>query len=162
MERYHIRRKDRVIEDKAELDRILCDTLYVTVAMCTDGEPYLVVLNHGYDPESKRLYFHCAPEGKKNDILAANPRVWGIAFEDLGYTDGKCIHEYRSVMFSGTAVFLEDFEEKADALRVLIRQLETNPAPMEARTLIPERLAVTGVGYIQIDEMCGKEVRGSC
>lgn len=162
MERYHIRRKDRIIEDQEEMDRILNDTLYFTLAMCSGGEPYLVVLNHSYDPETRRLYFHSAPDGKKNDILAANDRVWGIAFEDLGYTDGKCIHAYRSVMFSGKAVYLETFEEKAEALKILIRRLEQDPAPMEERTIKPERLAITGVGYVQIEEMCGKEVLGSC
>ena len=72
-----IRRKEKTIEDAAELRAILREAKHVTLAMCRDGEPYLVTVNHGFDPERRCLYFHCAREGKKVDILRANPRVWG-------------------------------------------------------------------------------------
>jgi hypothetical protein len=56
---------DRAITDPAKLERVLKETLYITVAMCKDNVPYLVSLSHAYDPKGKHLYFHCASEGKK-------------------------------------------------------------------------------------------------
>ena len=157
MERYHLRRTDRAIEDPAQMERILSRARYVTLAICGDGEPYLFVVNHGYDAAGRRIYFHCSPEGKKVDILRGNPRAWGIAVEDLGYVDGECEHKYRSVMFGGRVGFLESSEDKATALEVMIRQQESDPEPVMRRTLKPERLAVTSVGYVAVEEMSGKE-----
>jgi len=37
--------------------------------MCSDNEPYLATLSHGYDEEKTCIYFHFAPEGKKIEIL---------------------------------------------------------------------------------------------
>ena len=65
-EPYHLRRTEREITDKKEIDRIINDQLFMTLAMCRDGLPYLVTLNYGYDPQASCLYFHCARAGKKS------------------------------------------------------------------------------------------------
>jgi hypothetical protein len=75
--RYHVRRGDKEIRDEETMRKALKSTSYVTLAMCRDGEPYLVSLSHCFDEAGNCLYFHCAPEGKKLDFLRANPRVWG-------------------------------------------------------------------------------------
>lgn len=157
MESYHIRRKDKEIKDTKVLESILTSQRYMTVAMCRDGEPYLVTLNHGYDPEKRCIYFHCAGEGKKLDFLRANPRVWGQALEDLGYIDGECEHAYRCVMFSGKAGFLEKDEEKRIALEVMIRQHESEPEKVMARVLKPDRIWEVTIGVIEIEEITGKQ-----
>jgi hypothetical protein len=91
MENYHgMRGKEQEIRDTAELKAILAGTQYVTIAMCSDNEPYLVSLSHGYDKENNAIYFHCAYEGKKIEILKANNRVWGQAIVDHGYVQGRC------------------------------------------------------------------------
>jgi hypothetical protein len=125
--------------------------------MCRGDEPYLVVVNHGYDPRRRCLYFHCAADGRKVDVLRANPRVWGIAVEDLGYLDGECDHAFRSVMFGGRVTFLETEAEKREALEVMIRQLEREPGPVEARTLKPARLASVTVGRVDLEVVTGKQ-----
>ncbi|MHA1188184.1 MAG: pyridoxamine 5'-phosphate oxidase family protein, partial [Candidatus Heimdallarchaeota archaeon] len=107
-----IRRKEKAIEDVAELKEIIRTAQYVTVALCKDNEPYLVSLSHGYDPNKNCVFFHCASEGKKMDILKENNVVWGQALIDKGYIQGKCDHLYATVQFKGTVVFIDDFEEK--------------------------------------------------
>jgi nitroimidazol reductase NimA-like FMN-containing flavoprotein (pyridoxamine 5'-phosphate oxidase superfamily) len=160
MERYHLRRKDKEIKNAAELDRILASTRLISLAMCLGSEPYLVVLNHGYDAVRRRIYFHSATEGKKNDFMRANPRVWGIAFEDLGYQAGQCEHPYRSVMFGGRVRFLESYEEKKLAMEVMIRQQEPDPESMFPGRLTVEKINDVAIGAIDIEEMCGKEASG--
>ena len=157
MERYHLRRDDRELTNGVEIDRILATRHYVTVATCRDGEPYLVVLTHGYDAGRRRLYFHCAAEGKKIDFMKANPRVWGIAVEDLGYCDGACDHAYRSVMFGGRVGFVESEEEKRRALELMIDQRESDPKRVKARLLEPRRIGEVTIGRIDIDQISGKQ-----
>ena len=122
-----IRRKDKAITDIHEMRQILRAARYVTLAMCLNDEPYLVSLSHGYDEERNCIYFHCAKEGKKIDILKANNLVWGQAIVDHGYVQGACDHLYATTQFRGRVTFVEDIEEKGHALRVMIQSLDDKP-----------------------------------
>jgi nitroimidazol reductase NimA-like FMN-containing flavoprotein (pyridoxamine 5'-phosphate oxidase superfamily) len=42
---YHMRRADKLIEDKAKLVKILKETSFMTVAMANVNEPYIVALS---------------------------------------------------------------------------------------------------------------------
>lgn len=157
MESYHkLRRKEQEIRDTAELKAILAKTQYVTVAMCCGDEPYLVSLSHGYDEKQNAIYFHCAYEGKKIDILKANNRVWGQALIDRGYVQGRCDHLFTSVQFSGRVSFVEDGAEKRRALVVMIRQLEREPEQVMAAKVTDAAVAKTCIGRIDIDFLSGK------
>ena len=107
---YHMRRKDKEFKEKTLLEKVLKDTQYVTLAMVDEGEPYLVTLSHGYDPENGRIYIHMANGGKKLDVLRKYPKVWGQAMHDHGYHKGECSHLYVSVMFKGKVNFIGDAE----------------------------------------------------
>ena len=87
-----IRRKEKKIESEDEMIAIIESAKYVTIEMSVKDEPYLATLSHGVDREKNCIYFHCAQEGKKVDILKENNVVWGQALEDHGYAGG----EYRS------------------------------------------------------------------
>ena len=84
-----MRRKEKAIEHIEEMNHILQTAKHITIAMCEDNIPYLVTLSHGYDPEEHIIYFHCASEGKKIDILKKNSVVWGQALIDEGYVQGQ-------------------------------------------------------------------------
>ncbi len=157
MDPYHLRRHDKAIENAEDCAGILASTRTISLSMCADNEPYLITLNHGWDPEQRCLWFHSAPKGKKIDILRENSRVWGMAVEDLGYLDGRCDHAYRSVMFGGTVTFIEDDSAKRHALEIMIRQHKSDPAAVITEQLTPARVAGTTIGRIDIDQMSGKE-----
>ncbi|HOW44229.1 MAG TPA: pyridoxamine 5'-phosphate oxidase family protein [Candidatus Aminicenantes bacterium] len=158
MERYHpLRRKEKEIKDPAEMKAILAGALCVTVAMCRGDEPYLVTLSPGYDRERNALYFHCAREGKKIDFLKANPRVWGQAILDRGYSHGHCDHLFDSVQFAGRVCFVDDPAEKRHALGVMIRQLERNPEAVAAAQVTDASMARVCIGRIDIEFMSGKK-----
>ncbi len=156
MDRYHLRRSDKALEDKAELVRILRGQKHVTLALCADNEPYLVTMNHGYDEAEHCLYFHCAPTGKKVDLIRANPQIWGQALEDGGYLDGECDHAYRTVQFQGRAEFVTDMAEKRRALALMIDQLESSPEPVKARNLEPAKIAGVCIIRVRLGQMTGK------
>lgn len=153
---HEMRRMEKAIADPAEVKAILARVKYVTVAMCGNGEPYLVTLSHGYDPGRNCIYFHCAREGKKIEILSVNNTVWGQAIDDGGYVDGKCDHLYSSVHFHGSVTFVENDEEKRRALAVMIRQLEPDPEPVLAAQVTNAAVAGVNIGRIDIDFMSGK------
>ena len=85
-----IRRREKEIKKRSEMIEILQKSKYITIAMCKNNEPYLVTLRHGYNPVKNVIYFQCAKEGKKIDILNENNKVWCQAILDKGYVPGKC------------------------------------------------------------------------
>ena len=68
-----MRRLDKEIEIRSEIDKIIhgCQICHLGFAM--DGEPYVVPVSFGYDGVA--LYFHTAREGRKIDFISSNPRV---------------------------------------------------------------------------------------
>jgi hypothetical protein len=157
MEKYHgLRRKEKEIKDPVEMKAVLASAKYVTVAMCSGDEPYLVTLSHGYDETGNAIYFHCARAGKKIEILTANNIVWGQALVDRGYADGRCDHLFASVQFRGRVSFVEDEAEKRHALATMIRQLESEPDKVMAAQVHAASLARVHIGRIDLDFLSGK------
>jgi len=127
--------------------------------MCEDNVPYLVTLSHGYDPEQHCIYFHCASEGKKIDILKNNNIIWGQALMDEGYVQGSCDHLYATTQFKGKVTFIEDFEEKKIALQAMIRKLDNKPEEVEKVQLTEKSISRVAVGKIDIEYMSGKRAK---
>jgi len=152
-----IRRKEKEIKDKDEMIKILEMAQYITIAMCKENEPYLATLSHGYDRNRHCIYFHCATEGKKIDILSNNNLVWGQALLDKGYVQGACDHLYATTQFKGTVTFIEDKEEKIYALKTMIRALDDNPEKLRAEQISDKSVARVGIGRIDIEYMSGKK-----
>jgi len=119
-----MRRNDREIKDKKDIDDVIKRCRVCHLAMCDDGQPYVVPLNFGYD--GRFLYFHAAFEGRKIDIIKGNNRV-GFEFDilhDIVTAEQACKWgaKYESVMGSGTAEIVDDLKAKKEALEWIMRQ----------------------------------------
>ncbi len=137
-EQYHLRRIERDMPDRADQLAVLHGQKYLSLAMARDNRPYLVSLNYAFSEEENCFYVHSAPQGRKIDMLRANPHVWGQVIEDRGYIAGQCSHAYRSVMFEARAEFVADLAEKRRALALMI--LHADP---EAAAALQDRLVAT-------------------
>jgi nitroimidazol reductase NimA-like FMN-containing flavoprotein (pyridoxamine 5'-phosphate oxidase superfamily) len=156
MAHWEMRKADQEITDKEEIRAILREAHYVTMAMCHGGEPYLVTISHGYDAEQDVIYFHCAHEGKKVDILRANPVVWGEAVLDKGYDGPECEQEYATAQFRGTVTFPADESEKRHGLAVLLRQFGADVDKFFAKEDADRKVGGVNIGRVDIDYMSGK------
>lgn len=152
-----IRRKEKAIESNEEMIAVLETSKYITIAMCQDDVPYLVTLSHGYDREKNCIYFHCAREGKKVDILTANNIVWGQTIEDHGYAGGACDYLYATTQIKGRVSFVEDVKEKEHALRIMINAIEPNPELLIEEQITEKSVQRILIGRIDIDYMSGKK-----
>lgn len=122
-----MRKSNREVTSREELISILdnCDTC--RLGLSDDGQPYVVPLNFGYrwDPDDLTLYFHCAVEGRKLDIIRANPRA---CFEmdcrhELKTGELACDFSlnYESIIGEGLIEILADPLEKKAALDQIMR-----------------------------------------
>ncbi|MHA1928514.1 MAG: pyridoxamine 5'-phosphate oxidase family protein [Candidatus Thorarchaeota archaeon] len=152
-----IRRKEKAIDSKEEMIAILERSKYITIAMCQEDVPYLATLSHGYDRKKNCIYFHCARDGKKVDILTTNSAVWGQAIKDHGYAEGACDHLYATTQFKGIVSFIEDVKEKEHALRIMIDSLESNPQMVIEEQITEKSVQGVHIGRIDIEYMSGKK-----
>jgi uncharacterized protein len=132
-----MRRKDREITDRSSIDQIIRRCQVCHLAVCDDGQPYVIPVNFGYDGQC--LYFHSATAGKKLDILKRNNRV---AFEfdilkEITKSDSFCSWgaRYESVVGSGIAEIVESHKGKATALGWIIRQCGGAPGEFKEGAL---------------------------
>jgi len=158
MKRYHLRRSDKQWNDREEIEQVLASVRIMTVACCLENEPYLFTVDFAWEPQTRQLWFHCAAEGRKVDIIKANPRVCVTVVEDRGYVEGECDHAYRSLILEGEAQVVTDLAEKRRGLELLARKHEPQPETVLAR-LAGDEEAVRNVAIVRItvDAMSGKQ-----
>jgi uncharacterized protein len=117
-----MRRKDKEITDKQEIEDILHKAELLRLAMCDDGEPYLVAMNFAF--HEGFLYMHSAKEGRKIDILRKNNRVAFQADTGVIVLAGEeawnCSTRYMSVFGTGRALLIDEKEEKTKALDAIM------------------------------------------
>ena len=122
-----MRRSDREITDKSEIQSILQDGKVCHLALLDNGEPYIVALNYGFLMEGNFpvLYFHCAREGKKLDCIRSHSL--GCMIVDTGHelvTGEKGCDwgmKYRSVVGKGTVEIVENMAERKMGLDLLMK-----------------------------------------
>lgn len=119
-----MRRVDREVRDPDEIFEILCRCDTIRLAMQGADGPYVVPLSFGAEKKDGRVtvYFHCAREGKKVDMLRACPRVAieGDIFIRIEPTDHGITTRYESVIGEGVCDFPGDEDEIVHGLRVLL------------------------------------------
>ena len=124
-----MRRKEREIEDEAEIAAILKEAPFGTLAFADGERPYLVAMNYGFLTDGSgrlRLYFHGAPEGLKFEIIRKNPRVCFQAVSEarIETASQACgwTCRYRSAVLRGSLTLVDDAQEKRRGLDALMRQ----------------------------------------
>ena len=120
-------KRELQITDPDRIRAILDTAKVVRLGLAVDNEPYVVPMNYGYTLENGRLtlYLHGAQQGKKLDMIRANPRVFLEMDCNLIPFEGEkpCQYgmSYSSIMARGTAYIVEDVEEKMQALTILMK-----------------------------------------
>ena len=117
-----MRRSEKEIKDDNVISEILKKSKICRVALFDDEYPYIVPLNYGY--RDNCLYFHCATQGKKLDLISKNNKV-GFEIElnhEIIKHDISCswTTKYRSIIGNGTIEIIKDFNDKKAGLDILM------------------------------------------
>lgn len=156
-----MRRHAKEIQDKNVLQKLL-DTCPVGRLGTNgrDGYPMVKPLNFAFLDSS--LYFHSAREGEKIDDLRRDNRVCFELDLPIAYVKGsanpcKAEYLYRSVIIRGKAAFVEDPQERRAALNALMKKYQPEGGYGD---YLEEKLRLTAIVRIDIEEMVGKEDLG--
>lgn len=149
-----MRRKDREITSRPEIDGILTEGKVMHLALSDDNTPFLVPLFYAYDGSS--VFFHSARVGTKIEILKKNSKVcFSVSLQEgVIQSDSACDFEakHRTVIGVGTAHFIEDSAEKTAALDAIVARFTDKKF-----TFPPASLSHTAVIRIEIKSIKGKK-----
>ena len=149
-----MRKKEKEITDPAEIEQIIKQARVCRLGLVDGSEPYVVPVCFGY--ENNAFYFHCAPEGRKLELIRNNNQVCVEIDTDVEITGAEkpCgwSTRYRSVIGVGRAHILEDEADKIRGLTVLMRQFEGKGTAVEF-----EKADRTAVVRIDIENITGKK-----
>lgn len=143
-------RRERQITDRDRIVHILDTGKVLHLGLAVDNEPYVVPMNYGYTLENDRLvlYLHSAVRGKKLDMISKNSKVFFEIDCDIVPFEGDVACQYgvsySSIMGRGTALIVEDVQEKMKAMSILMK------TQTEKDFTFQERL-VSIVSVIRID-----------
>ena len=151
-----IRRKDRA-QGEAENLALLAGAEYGVLGLVDGCWPYAVPLS--FVLMDGALYFHCAREGRKIDVLAANSRAcFTVVGATLPVYDGGFSTYYKSVMVFGRVTPVEDDDEKTRVLFALAEKYL--PADMDkAEKDLTRSFKRTAVYKIAMEQVTGKAKR---
>jgi len=149
-----MRRTDKEIVHLDTILKIVRDCEVCRLGLAVDGEPYVVPVSFGFDGES--VFFHTAKEGKKIDMMTANPRVC-VQFErnvKLVTDDNDACSwtfNFESVIGFGRVVELVSDEEKTRGFNRIMQHYSKRDWPYAG-----PRLNATRVWRVDLEVLTGK------
>ena len=150
-----MRREERQIVNRSEIDRIITKSDVCRLAFAKDNVPYITPVSFGYD--GKSIFIHTAKTGRKIEFIKENNLVC-FEFD----TDVKTIEDetipckwtaaYRSVIGYGKIVELIEFNDKVSAINQIMLHYSGKEWDFDERMLNGVKL-----WKVEIDEISGKQ-----
>lgn len=155
-----MRRSDRAVTERADILRIIDSCEIMRVGFSAANHPYIVPMHFAYaaveEPPSLCLYFHCANEGRKLEMLSVNKHVCFEADRLLETTPSEVAcgwtARYESVMGEGEMTIVTAEAERVAALDILMKRYGFPGTPQYNA----DALKAVTVLKLTVTEMIGK------
>ena len=141
-----------------ECAQLLCSQKRGVLSLLGDDDyPYGLPINHYYNPEDGRLYFHCGLEGHMVDALKKHTKA-SFCVCDEGYrNEGDWALNIRSVIVFGRIEIVQDRETALAMVRRLCEKFTLDQEFIE--NSIREDLDQTLFFALVPEHITGKQVR---
>jgi len=149
-----MRKKEKEITEISEIEAVIQQATVCRIGMSDNNIPYIVPMCFGY--QEYAIYVHGSLKGKKTDILQKNQNVcfeFDINTEVVeGEKACKWSMKYKSVIGFGKAIFLNELDDKRNALNIIMNQYSDSPFDF-----LEKAINGTSVIKIEIESMTGKQ-----
>lgn len=119
-----VRRQNRILEDHNRIEELLTTSEYgfLSLGITENGYGYGIPISYAYDKEENSLYFHCAMEGQKIEMLKDNNKVSFCVVGNTRPIAEQFTTLYESVIAFGKVDMNLSDDEKRKALRLLVQK----------------------------------------
>ena len=153
-----MRRTNREVKDQNEIEAIIKKADVCRIALIDGDIPYIVTMNFGYQSGNPAyLYFHCANEGRKLDIIEKNNKVCFEMDVDhvLEETKKACGYSmsFKSIVGYGSIAKVKTNEEKIEGLDSIMSQYSDRTG----FTYEEKMLEMTTILKLEIEEINAKQ-----
>lgn len=93
-----------------------------------NGYPYGMPMNHWYDKESGKIYFHCGRGGHRADALEKNDKVSFCVYDAGSKSAGEWALRVKSVIVFGDVRVVDDLERVIEVTAKLCRKFTQDEA----------------------------------
>lgn len=123
------------------------------------GYPYGMPMNHWYNEEDGKIYFHCGKTGHRLDSLLKDGKVSFCVYDEGYRQPGEWALNVKSVIVFGKIELVDDRERVADVTRKLSYKFTRDTAYIEAE--IEGHAHNTLLLALTPEHICGKLVNES-
>jgi uncharacterized protein len=151
-----MRRHEKSISETDIIEDIIRRSDVCRIALSNENIPYIVAMNFGYCSSPSVLYFHCANEGRKLEMIKQNSLVcFEMDTDHKIYTGKKGCDwgmRYSSVVGYGNITIISEEEAKKEGLDFIMRHYGGE----NEYNYNEETLKKTTLLRLDITEMSGK------
>ena len=122
-----MRRSPQALTHEEIVDVLKKETRGVLSVHGDDGYPYGVPINHYYDEETNKLYFHGANFGHRVDAIKRDPKVSYCVYGQDFQKEGDWAKNVKSVIVFGKAELIGDIDEIKKWSRLLCDKFPCPP-----------------------------------
>lgn len=151
-----MRRSPQALSHEEIIDLLKTETRGVMSVQGDDGYPYGFPINHYYDEETSKLYFHGANFGHRVDAVKRDPKVSYCVYGAEYQVEGDWAKYVKSVIVFGKAELIEEQDEVIRISRLLCDKFPCTQEYIEKE--IANDAPRTLVIAIDIEDINGKLV----
>ncbi len=149
-------RKNKQLPEEICIEVLQNETRGVLSVQGDDGYPYGTPMNHWYNPENGRIYFHCGKVGHRLDGLRRCDKVSFCVFDKGVKPEGEWAYQVRSVIVFGRIHIIDDLQQITDIVTKLSYKFTQDDDYI--RKEIEQSGAATLLLELIPEHMCGKLV----
>lgn len=154
-----LQKKNKQISMEECIELLKKETRGVLSVIGEDNYPYGMPMNHWYNEENGKIYFHCGKSGHRLDALRKCNKVSFCTY-DRGYReDGDWALHVKSVIVFGTIAIVEDMETIADISRKLSYKFTQDEEYIQNE--IDKYAKATLLMQLTPEHICGKQITES-
>lgn len=124
-----------------------------------DDYPYGMPMNHFYNEEDGKIYFHCGKKGHRLDALKKHDKVSFCVYDEGYRNDGEWALNIKSVIVFGRMKVVEDSEKVVDISKKLSHKFTRDDTYIKEE--IEKYAKQTLLLELTPEHMCGKMVTES-
>ena len=152
-------RKNRQLSMEDCVEILKNETRGVLSVLGDEGYPYGMPMNHFYNEEDGKLYFHCGNVGHRLEALQKYNKVSFCAYDGGYRKEGEWALNVKSVIVFGTVEIIHDREKMVDITTKLCYKFTQDEAYIKKE--IEQSAHRTLLLQLNPEHICGKLVTES-